>query len=58
MQNFVFQTLKILTGSIERLTKEVVPVIQKSTPPVTPELPVITSPEQVGFSEELQIRLL
>lgn len=40
------ETLKILTGSIERLTKEVVPVIQKSTPPVTPELPVITSPEQ------------
>ncbi|CAG2210740.1 RBM26 [Mytilus edulis] len=40
------ETLKILTGSIERLTKEVVPVIQKSTPPATPELPVITSPEQ------------
>ena len=40
------QTLKILTNSIEKLTKEVIPSVQQATSPVATELPVITSPEQ------------
>ena len=43
----IFQTLKILTNSIEKLTKEVMPSVQQATSPVATELPVITSPEQV-----------